>query len=187
MVGNDIVDIKEAKRSSNWERPRFLDKLFTPMEQLIIHNQSNAFIAVWRLWSMKEAAYKLYTRLYPSRFYNPMGFECEVNLNSGIVRYQTFECFVETRITSNYILSEARLHETKMTSKVILFDNNKRHIQRKLMRNLVLKTTASNYNVSAKKLRVTKSDFGIPSVNLMSKELPLSLTYHGVYGAYVTC
>ena len=33
MVGNDIVDLAEAKKASNWQRPRFLEKLFTPNEQ----------------------------------------------------------------------------------------------------------------------------------------------------------
>ena len=27
MIGNDIVDIEEAKRMSNWQRPRFLEKI----------------------------------------------------------------------------------------------------------------------------------------------------------------
>jgi len=76
MIGNDIVDIAEARQRSNWQRPRFLDKLFTLQEQQLIQNSDNSFLMVWRLWSMKESAYKLYTQLHPSRFYNPKQFEC---------------------------------------------------------------------------------------------------------------
>ena len=33
MIGNDIVDLKQAAKDSNWQRPRFLDKVFTKHEQ----------------------------------------------------------------------------------------------------------------------------------------------------------
>ena len=79
MIGNDIVDIEEAKRMSNWQRPRFLEKIFTDKEQYLIKSSENPFILVWRFWSMKEAAYKLYTQLKPSRFYRPKSFECDID------------------------------------------------------------------------------------------------------------
>lgn len=43
MVGNDIVDINEAKSASNWQRPRFLEKLFTTKEQFTIRNAETPF------------------------------------------------------------------------------------------------------------------------------------------------
>ena len=48
MVGNDIVDIGLAKKSSNWTRSRFLDKLFTKKEQQLIFHSENSFNMVWR-------------------------------------------------------------------------------------------------------------------------------------------
>ena len=50
MIGIDIIDIAEAKRTSNWERPRFLEKLFTLNEQQLIYASKNPFIMVWRLF-----------------------------------------------------------------------------------------------------------------------------------------
>ena len=49
MVGNDIVDLNEASRASNWQRPRFLDKLFSEQEQAYINSAEKAFKMVWRL------------------------------------------------------------------------------------------------------------------------------------------
>ena len=46
MIGNDIVDITEAKQKSNWQRPRFLDKLFTVQEQQLIQNAHDPFLKV---------------------------------------------------------------------------------------------------------------------------------------------
>ena len=64
MVGNDIVDLYEASQASNWQRPRFLDKLFSEQEQAYINSAENAFTMVWQLWSMKEATYKAHQRRF---------------------------------------------------------------------------------------------------------------------------
>ena len=53
MVGNDIIDLNEARRSSNWERPGFVQKIFTAKEQSIIRDSIDPFTTVWHLWSMK--------------------------------------------------------------------------------------------------------------------------------------
>lgn len=76
MIGNDIVDLALAKKESNWKRPRFLDKIFTPYEQSLILNSENQDTMVWNLWSRKEAAYKIYNRETGIRTYNPIQLEC---------------------------------------------------------------------------------------------------------------
>ena len=48
MVGNDIIDIQLATLQSNWQRPRYLDKLFTTSEQELIRSSDNATRMVWR-------------------------------------------------------------------------------------------------------------------------------------------
>mgnify|MGYP003583470498 CR=1 FL=1 len=41
MIGNDIVDLVLAKKESNWKRNRFLDKIFTIKEQVLIVDAEN--------------------------------------------------------------------------------------------------------------------------------------------------
>ena len=76
MIGNDIVDLALAKKESNWQRNRFLDKIFTKNEQQIILNDANPEIMVWNLWSRKEAAYKIYNRETGIRGFFPLQLEC---------------------------------------------------------------------------------------------------------------
>ena len=185
MVGNDIVDLKEARKSSNWQRPRFLNKLFTFKEQQLIHKSKNPFNMVWRLWSMKEAAYKLYTQKYPSRFYNPKGFECELQDENGTVKFKDFECLIKTTITSNYILSEARFEEFEMTSKVIGFNTNNIEFQSEDLKDALLDEFSNLYRVSKTDLTFEKSEFGIPTVVFNSDRIQVSLSHHGFYGTYV--
>lgn len=186
MIGNDIIDIAEARQKSNWQRPRFLKKLFTLREQQIIHKSENHFLMVWRLWSMKESAYKLYTQLQPSRFYNPKHFECEIDDLEGKVRYKDFMCYVKTNITSQYILSEARLGINKIVSECIKMKSNIPKNQSNTIKTQLLSAIAQQFNIMKEDLRISKSNFGIPSVYQNSKKLNIgiSISHHGNYGAY---
>jgi phosphopantetheinyl transferase (holo-ACP synthase) len=182
MIGNDIIDIAEAKLKSNWQRPRFLDKLFTLKEQQFIINSDNSFVMVWRLWSMKEAAYKLYIQLYPNRFYNPKGFQCDIEKSK--VRYKDFECFVNTEITSKYIVSEARLQESGMTSKPLFFNHSDTQKQSKVLKSEILKLISGKYQTQKENLSFHKNEFGVPMVKFNSEYINVSLSHHGNYGVY---
>ncbi|WP_411894031.1 4'-phosphopantetheinyl transferase superfamily protein [Winogradskyella sp. A2] len=177
MVGNDIVDLKEAQNASNWQRPRFLDKLFTELEQAFIKGAKNPFLMVWRLWSMKEASYKLYTQIHPSRFFNPKSFECTVVNNSGFVKFKDFQYYVETKITSNYIISEARLERQKLNSEIIKFITTDYNNQREELKSKLLGTVGRAYYLK-------KNEFNIPTLVCGKEQINLSLTHHGNYGAY---
>jgi len=77
LIGNDIIDLSLAKTASNWQRKGFLEKQFTANEQQLILEAPNSFVMVWRLWSMKEAAYKIYTQQHIVRFFAPKKFELD--------------------------------------------------------------------------------------------------------------
>ena len=177
MVGNDIVDLKEAQHASNWQRTRFLDKLFTESEQDYIINAENPFKMVWRLWSIKEASYKLYTQLYPSRFYNPKGFECVIENTSGSVKFKDFQCYVETKETSNYIISEARFTKQELRSKIVKFKTTNHKAQSEALKTKLLHFIGKAY-------RIQKNEVGVPTLSNGKQHLNISLTHHGSYGAF---
>jgi len=177
MVGNDIVDLNEALRASNWQRPRFLDKLFSASEQRHIQNAVNPFRMVWRLWSVKEASYKLYTQLHPGRFYNPKAFECPIENSSSMVKFQNFRCVVETRETSNYIISEARLHTQKWSSKVVKLKTRVQQDQSEELKRKLLDHVGDAFHLQ-------KSKLNIPTLIHGQKQIHISLTHHGSYGAF---
>ena len=91
MIGNDIIDLSLAKTASNWQRKGFLEKQFTANEQQLILEAPNSFVMVWRLWSMKEAAYKIYTQQHTVRFYAPEKFKCKLrSAKEGVVCFKVF-------------------------------------------------------------------------------------------------
>ena len=62
MIGNDIVDLVQARFQSNWKRKGFVQKIFTQKEQELIFSSKNPENMVWNLWTRKESAYKIFNR-----------------------------------------------------------------------------------------------------------------------------
>ena len=86
MIGNDIVDLNLAEKQSNWRRKGFLDKVYSSNEQAIILEASTPDILVWKLWSMKESAYKARLKVHKRIQLNPKAFECQIlSEDKGIV------------------------------------------------------------------------------------------------------
>lgn len=112
MIGNDIIDLALAKKESNWKRKGFLGKIFTAEEQLLISGSANPEVAVWNLWSRKEAAYKIYNRQTGVRAFMPKKLECfDTEINDGIIYGRVVCCnevyFTRTMITPDYIETHA--------------------------------------------------------------------------------
>ncbi|WP_111683266.1 4'-phosphopantetheinyl transferase family protein [Winogradskyella tangerina] len=181
MVGNDIVDIALAQQQSNWKRPRYLDKIFTQKEQDLILQSDLPEIKLWQLWSMKEAAYKLYTQINPCRFFNPKAFECTFS-NGAEVTYDTFTCAVKTETTSNYIMSEARLKQDEMLSSVIEFEASSVSTQSEFLKDCLLSEVAHYFQTDRKQLNFVKQAYGIPTIEYNDKMINVSLAHHGQYG-----
>jgi phosphopantetheinyl transferase (holo-ACP synthase) len=76
MIGNDLVDLLEAARKSNWRRRGFLEKVFSEDEQRFILDAEDPEEVVWLFWSMKEAAYKIHSRLMGQRTFAPAFLVC---------------------------------------------------------------------------------------------------------------
>ncbi len=79
MIGNDVVDLQQASIESNWKRKGYLSKLFTREEQDLILHAKEPSLVVWRLWSMKEAAYKIHSRISKKRVFAPARIVCNIS------------------------------------------------------------------------------------------------------------
>lgn len=94
MIGNDIVDLLQANKDSNWKRKGYLDKIFTEEEQFLISSDMYPSLMVWLLWSMKEAAYKINSRETKLRTFAPIKLRC----NNLIIR--------KGKVTGNVLYEE---------------------------------------------------------------------------------
>lgn len=112
MIGNDIVDLNQAAKESNWKRKGYLEKIFTPYEQLLINSAANPDTMVWLLWTMKESVYKAYSKETKIRSFNPSFLSCNQLIlqesgASGSVLHDDILYHCNGMITSAYIHTTA--------------------------------------------------------------------------------
>ena len=188
MIGNDIVDLRQAAKDSNWKRPRFLDKIFTSKEQLIISTSESKEQTVWLLWSMKEAAYKAYVRETKHRFFNPKRMQYQSGSNN-----QSTVCIdeklydVKSVITSDYVHSLATKAEAKHLE-VHLFKipvvSQSETVKAKIIHQL-----SSSKGIDSGAMEIKKTALGVPNAFFKDEQIlqALSISHHGEYGAFVMC
>lgn len=187
MVGNDIIDINETRRSSNWERPGFIQKIFTIKEQSIITTSTDPFKTVWRLWSMKESAYKVFIQAGGIRFFNPTKIECSLeSLESGQAEIATTTLKTITSIDTNYIFSTATVDNSDIDTCIFKLKENNRKQQSHFMHEQLLYDFAKNNSLNLAELLLEKTATGVPTLHYRKKPLntSISITHHGKYGAY---
>ena len=179
MIGNDVIDLSLAKTQSNWQRKGFLKKLFSNDEQQLILEALNSFEMVWRLWSMKEAAYKIFTQQHSVRFFAPKKFECKLMLGlKGVVCYKNQKFYTTSIVNQHYIFTRAALtKETSSYSEMVSPDQIDTMIKDKLNVLTGLKMTG---------IKQKKSKTGAPSYYNKTTLLTssCSISHHGKYGAY---
>lgn len=164
MIGNDVIDIQQSRHESNWQRKGFIQKLFTIEEQLLITHNPEPEIMVWTLWSMKEAAYKVYNRQTKIREYIPKKLICKILSQHHNTVFGKVICCKNTYFTkttlSKVIIHSVATHNLHDLSNVI-------EIERK---------------------EIYKDDNGIPHLLNISvnKFQDVSISHHGRFEKVVT-
>lgn len=157
MIGNDVIDILQSRKESNWKRKGFIEKIYTQEEQLLISKAADPEIMVWMLWSMKEAAYKVYHRETKIREYNP----------------KKLECFIDSQ-TKNAIQGKVICCNTTYYTKTILSNDSIHTIAVSVLDSLKMVIEIKNKSI-------VKDQNGIPylSLSLQNKFQDVSKSHHG--------
>lgn len=189
MTGNDIVDITAAAVESNWKRKGFLQKIFTQKEQEYIHNAAAPTQMVWKLWSMKESAYKIYTRQYGGRFFAPKKLNCTLlSETAGQVTIDTISYQTLTITTNDYIYSVARSRGTENADFINSCFYLPQSCETKPQLFINKKIIDSYHAVSGrvkKNTALLKDENGVPFLYCgCNLQIPVSITHHGNYAAF---
>ncbi len=189
MIGNDIVDLKLAAVQSNWRRRGFLEKVYTPNEQSLILGSSRPDIVVWRLWSMKESAYKARLRVEKQIQINPKDFDCQlITEDKGFVICDSKIYCTLSEIDQDYIHTQAYAEEfdADLSSQVI--DLKETRLQSKNLYAVMMSSLAISMSWEQGDMRVEKNHLGIPELYRKGQKINVlcSLSHHGRYGSYLT-
>lgn len=179
MIGNDIIDLSLAETESNWQRKGFLEKQFTAKEQAIIFDKGNSFEKVWRLWSMKESAYKIYTQQNEQRFFAPKKFECQLTSeDEGIVFFKDQKFYTSSIINESYIFTLATFDKNLKSDTLIGSPSG----INKDIKNKLEEVTG----FQASEIEQKKSKNGAPNYYHNNKQITksCSISHHGNYGVF---
>lgn len=192
MIGNDIVDLAQARLESNWRRRGYIDKIFTPFEQQLIEEASNPDQMVWLLWSMKESAYKLAVRTTKKRIFTPVKIACSlIESTSGIMNGTAFYGDTyQTRsvITAQFISTVAfSTNPAPVFKQVIVpFDTPDHETHQRVIREKIKQHISVLFNTSENNVHLAKDSIGAPFLIVgTSAPISLSISHHGCYGAFV--
>ena len=178
MIGNDLVDLKQAASDSNWHRKGYLDKLYTKEEQDLILNAAVPSSMLWLLWTMKEASYKIVNRLTGIRKYNPLSFTCslipESMKGTGYVSYAQYKFFIHSDISDHLIHSAAVSAEKDFEGLHLYYsENTADYIQK--------------FNNSFPHYHLQRSAAGLPEMTSLhtGKRHAISISHHGKHLAVI--
>lgn len=191
MIGNDIVDLNLAKIQSNWRRKGFLDKIFTEKEQKYIKNAKSSFVAVWLLWSMKESAYKIFSKQNNIRFFAPKKLQCDITNLQHTVNIGETIYFTSSTTTKSHIHTVATSTiDDLYTSKIFSLTNKTYKNQHHSTYENLKSAIADRFNIPISKLKVVKDANGVPYIKCLKvtssgvERSLISLSHHGHFGAY---
>lgn len=78
MIGFDIVSLTESTFPTEDRLEAYASKVLTDAEIAWWLNQADQFLALWKLWTVKESAYKIESRLGAERLLVPKKYEVTV-------------------------------------------------------------------------------------------------------------
>lgn len=174
IIGNDLIDLEIALDKPRRNNDRFLSKVFSDNEikQIRLHSQPE--LAIWKIWSMKEAAYKAHQRLFhiPARL-DPFTYECDLD-NLSVSKNQNI-----------YIIKSVQ-DEDQIYSWIEF--KNLDHIKLPYStsyKSEFLKEFSIRTGHDLQNIELRKNKLGIPELFLMNTgtSLPISITHHGRFAA----
>jgi len=71
MIGNDLIDLRDADARPESFRPRFDERVFSAEERQAIARDASSLARRWAHWGAKEAAYKLARQVDSSYVFSP--------------------------------------------------------------------------------------------------------------------
>ncbi|NEV93190.1 4-phosphopantetheinyl transferase family protein [Psychroflexus sp. YR1-1] len=171
MIGNDIVDLTKAKQETDIFRSRYLEKVCLPLEIRLVLAATDPVECFWRIWTMKESAYKAVQRQFNLKpIFNPSAFTCVFeNSEVGTVYFRDQQLFTKTLRNEDFVYSE--ILDSEHTHRFFGADSDfllqvKNELDLPLLPEFI------------------KTGTGLPILKWADKTLPVSKTHHGIFQVF---
>ncbi len=200
IFGNDIVDLMDDDCSIEHLNSRFINKISTLKEKKDIFNDqyeknSHNFIKLWKLWSLKESAYKTISRIYYIPVFRYKDYEVQDNFttvkyNNISLKTQIFMehefLFTITFLSGMYDLIDKNPLENYSFFSFIKFNNENRSHSKEI-RNFIqfIFKKFLNKNVFIYRHYDIQHKIRMPPFLYLEQNFyPVSLSHHGRFLAF---
>ncbi len=195
LIGNDILSKKDISNQLSFSKKKYLDKILTADEQLLVAKKIKIEQLPFVLWTCKESAYKIDLKDGLNKGFIPNEYEVEIeslskkkgffvatgNVNNG---KKTF--FSQTKIFPDYISTIACNSEKDLPKIQNFIGENNKCDHSVELRRLLKKKLAQHFRINENDIAVMKSEKGIPYiVSKYCEVLPdISFSHDGDYFSY---
>ena len=198
LVGNDVVDLRDAESRPESLHARFDGRVFTPCELLVLNASTFPDSLRWTLWAAKESAYKVAKKLDPTVRFIPRNFvvrgiaEGRVVPGRVLVAHEVGSFDVLLDRTREWVHAVATLAaenapppQARFCSEIERLESPRADPSR-FVRELACTALGSAMTCPPGQVRVAAAR-GIPVAVLRDRRLPvdLSLSHHGRFVAWV--
>lgn len=180
MLGNDIVDLNHLPDKVRSLSEPYLNKICSVREIEKVIGSDNPELMLWRIWTMKESAYKIAMKLGAKRAYNPKSFETfPVDATAGLVSTDYGTMLSETVFDENYIHTVSFLPKSKgfKSGQKICADHQSEAVRLAIIEDFRIQ----NPNQDRAEI-IMKSD--IPFLSTDTSFVDISLSHHGDFIAW---
>lgn len=171
FIGNDVVNLDSIDNQIELSE-RYLSKSYTAAERSWMQLRTQSLEDMWMLWSCKESAFKVMTKLISAARFNPKEFEVtvgEMDIGSSattwncVVRHGPHEIFCIASVWPNFITTIACNSPTSLyditTSSASIHPSED---ESKAVRQLLADHLQTHSKLNADDYKITKNDLGVP-------------------------
>ena len=179
LIGHDIVDLSEAARFRSVDRPRWRERVFSPLEMEYLSELGFIEHELWAFWAAKEAVFKAISRSDHSVRFLPTAFRVRsMSDTPGTyqVDFQDRSIVVQVKRTCDWIQAH-----------VVSADAFYSEIQVTPYGYDTLLTAVSTfYGCPATVLRLEKDKYGIPWLysNRLDVRRAITISHHGRFWSF---
>ena len=192
MIGNDIIDLGRADLRNRQRKQRYLSKIATAKEQLLVQNLGIEDQWVWLLWSIKESVYKIIARKEQKVRFAPKSIEC-LDITSQGVHHQSIVRYEDVVYTTYSVITKDYIHTTGSDSSVpkediyskIIGSNGSTH-QSADINHAIRSYCQSHLSHEGTDIKIMKDGFRIPRLYINGEEKGyVSISHDERFGAFV--
>lgn len=184
MVGNDVVDLRDADADPSTLSRRFDERVFCAEERETLEGSAERR---WKLWAAKEAAYKVAVKRDPATIFSPSRFRVslEAEAEAGVVTWASGRVLVRVRVEDSAVHAVATTTSNRLITglhrlELLVPLGREAKALSEAVRSLATTRLAIALHVDAGAIEIRKQD-RLPELFVGGVRAPadLSLSHHG--------